>query len=212
MNNLERISEALQKGEAEKITELVRLALTEQRSPEEILDNGLIEGMNIIGVKFKEHEIFLPEVLMAARAMYAGLDVLNPLLAQTGVKKIGKVVLGTVKGDLHDIGKNLVKMMLEGTGFEVFDLGVDVSADKFIAAVREHQPDIVAMSALLTTTMVFMSEVINSLQSADLRKKVKVIIGGAPVTQHYADQIGADCYSPDAATAAEDAKRLIKCS
>ena len=145
MNNLERISEALQKGEAEKITELVRLALTEQRSPEEILDNGLIEGMNIIGVKFKEHEIFLPEVLMAARAMYAGLDVLNPLLAQTGVKKIGKVVLGTVKGDLHDIGKNLVKMMLEGTGFEVFDLGVDVSADKFIAAVREHQPDIVAM-------------------------------------------------------------------
>ena len=149
---------------------------------------------------------------MAAQAMYAGLDVLNPLLAQTGVKKIGKVVLGTVKGDLHDIGKNLVKMMLEGTGFEVFDLGVDVSADKFIAAVREHQPDIVGMSALLTTTMVFMSEVINSLQSADLRKKVKVIIGGAPVTQQYADQIGADCYSPDAATAAEDAKRLIKLS
>ncbi len=212
MNNLERISEALQKGEAEKVTELVKLVLTEQRTPQEILNNGLIEGMNIIGVKFKEHEIFLPEVLMAAQAMYAGLDVLNPLLAQTGVKKIGKVVLGTVKGDLHDIGKNLVKMMLEGTGFEVFDLGVDVSADKFIAAVREHQPDIVGMSALLTTTMVFMSEVIISLQSADLRKKVKVIIGGAPVTQQYADQIGADCYSPDAATAAEDAKRLIRLS
>ena len=212
MNRLECISEALQRGEAEKVTELVRLALAEQQSPKEILNNGLIEGMNVIGIKFKGHEIFLPEVLIAARAMYAGLDVLNPLLAQTGVKKIGKVILGTVKGDLHDIGKNLVKMMLEGAGFEVFDLGVDVSADKFITAVREHQPDIIGMSALLTTTMVFMPEVINSLQSADLRKKVKVIIGGAPVTQHYADQIGADGYSPDAATAVEDAKKLIKLS
>lgn len=210
MNRLKPISEALQKGEAEEVAELVKLALAEQQTPKEILDNGLIEGMNIIGIKFKEHEIFLPEVLIAARAMYAGMDLLNPLLAQTGISKIGKVVLGTVKGDLHDIGKNLVKMMLEGAGFEVIDLGVDVSSEKFVAAVEEHHPDILGMSALLTTTMVFMPEVVNSLQSTDLREKVKIMIGGAPITQHYADHIGADGYSPDAATAVEDAKKLLK--
>lgn len=210
MNNLKPISEALQRGEAEKVAELVQLALAEHQSPKEILDNGLIEGMNIIGIKFKEHEIFLPEVLIAARAMYAGMDLLNPLLAQTGVRKIGKVVLGTVKGDLHDIGKNLVKMMLEGAGFEVIDLGVDVSSEKFVAAVEEHHPDILGMSALLTTTMVFMPEVVNSLRSTDLGERVKIIIGGAPVTQHYADQIGADGYAPDAATAVEDVKELLK--
>ena len=209
MNHLKPISEALQKGEAEKVAELVKLALAEQQTPKEILDNGLIEGMNIIGIKFKEHEIFLPEVLIAARAMYAGMDLLNPLLAQTGISKIGKVVLGTVKGDLHDIGKNLVKMMLEGAGFEVIDLGVNVSTDKFISAVKEYNPDILGMSALLTTTMLNMAEVIKALQSANLRDKVKVMIGGAPITKEYAEQIGADGCSPDAATAVEDAKKFL---
>ncbi len=209
MLDLNEISEALQRGDAGKVEELVQQALTEQFSPRAILENGLIQGMNIIGVKFKNNEVYVPEVLIAARAMHAGMNVLKPKLVETGVKNIGKVVIGTVKGDLHDIGKNLVRMMLEGAGFEVIDLGVDVSADKFVSAVKEHQPDILGMSALLTTTMVNMVEVIKALQLADLRGKVKVMVGGAPVTQNYADQIGADGYSPDAASAAEDAKKFI---
>lgn len=209
MLDLNEISEALQRGDAGKVEELVRLALAEKLSPKEILENGLIKGMNIIGVKFKNNEVYVPEVLIAARAMHAGMDVLKPKLVETGVKNIGKVVIGTVKGDLHDIGKNLVKMMLEGAGFEVIDLGVDVSADKFVSAVKEHHPDILGMSALLTTTMVNMVDVIKSLQLSDLREKVKVMIGGAPITQNYAEQIGADGYSPDAASAAEDAKKFI---
>ena len=209
MLDLNEISEALQRGDAGKVEELVRLALAEKLSPKEILENGLIKGMNIIGVKFKNNEVYVPEVLIAARAMHAGMDVLKPKLVETGVKNIGKVVIGTVKGDLHDIGKNLVKMMLEGAGFEVIDLGVDVSADKFVSAVKEHHPDILGMSALLTTTMVNMVDVIKSLQLSDLREKIKVMIGGAPITQNYAEQIGADGYSPDAASAAEDAKKFI---
>ena len=209
MLDLNEISEALQRGDAGKVEKLVRLALAEKLSPKEILENGLIKGMNIIGVKFKNNEVYVPEVLIAARAMHAGMDVLKPKLVETGVKNIGKVVIGTVKGDLHDIGKNLVKMMLEGAGFEVIDLGVDVSADKFVSAVKEHHPDILGMSALLTTTMVNMVDVIKSLQLSDLREKVKVMIGGAPITQNYAEQIGADGYSPDAASAAEDAKKFI---
>lgn len=209
MLDLNEISEALQRGDAGKVEELVRLALAEKLSPKEILENSLIKGMNIIGVKFKNNEVYVPEVLIAARAMHAGMDVLKPKLVETGVKNIGKVVIGTVKGDLHDIGKNLVKMMLEGAGFEVIDLGVDVSADKFVSAVKEHHPDILGMSALLTTTMVNMVDVIKSLQLSDLREKIKVMIGGAPITQNYAEQIGADGYSPDAASAAEDAKKFI---
>ena len=209
MLDLNEISEALQRGDAGKVEKLVRLALAEKLSPKEILENGLIKGMNIIGVKFKNNEVYVPEVLIAARAMHAGMDVLKPKLVETGVKNIGKVVIGTVKGDLHDIGKNLVKMMLEGAGFEVIDLGVDVSADKFVSAVKEHHPDILGMSALLTTTMVNMVDVIKSLQLSDLREKIKVMIGGAPITQNYAEQIGADGYSPDAASAAEDAKKFI---
>ncbi|MDD3656539.1 MAG: corrinoid protein [Atribacterota bacterium] len=209
MLDLNEISEALQRGDAGKVEELVRLALAEKLSPKEILENGLIKGMNIIGVKFKNNEVYVPEVLIAARAMHAGMDVLKPKLVETGVKNIGKVVIGTVKGDLHDIGKNLVKMMLEGAGFEVIDLGVDVSADKFVSAVKEYKPNILGMSALLTTTMVNMVDVIKSLQLSDLREKVKVMIGGAPITQNYAEQIGADGYSPDAASAAEDAKKFI---
>lgn len=209
MVDLASIAEALQRGDAGKVEELIRLALEEELSPKEILENGLIKGMNVIGIKFKNNEIYVPEVLISARAMYAGMNILRPKLVETGVKNIGKVAIGTVRGDLHDIGKNLVKMMLEGAGFEVVDLGVDVSADKFVSAVKELQPDIVGMSALLTTTMVYMPEVIKSLEAAGLRDRVKVMIGGAPVTQNYAEQIGADGYSPDAASAAEDAKRFI---
>lgn len=203
------ISEALQIGDADSVREMVGTALIEGVSPKEILNNGLIDGMNIIGMKFKNNEVYVPEVLIAARAMHAGMDLLKPKLVEAGIKNIGKVVIGTVKGDLHDIGKNLVKMMLEGAGFEVIDLGVDVSAEKFVSAVIEYHPDIVGMSALLTTTMLNMNEVIQSLQSADLRENVRVMIGGAPVTQKYGEQIGADSYSPDAASAVETAKMFL---
>jgi 5-methyltetrahydrofolate--homocysteine methyltransferase len=209
MEDLDNISIALQKGDANKVAELVKQALEENIVPKEVLENGLIKGMGIIGDKFKKNEVYVPEVLIAARAMHSGMDVLRPKLVETGVKNIGKVVIGTVKGDLHDIGKNLVKMMLEGVGFEVIDLGADVSADNFVVAVKEHQPDIIGMSALLTTTMINMAEVIKELKVAGLRGKVKIMIGGAPVTQNYAEQIGADCYAPDAASAADSAKKFI---
>ena len=209
MVDFRSLCEALQRGDADTVEEMIKTALAEDISPKEILDNGLISGMNIIGMKFKNNEVYVPEVLLAARAMYAGMDLLKPKLVETGVKNIGKVVIGTVMGDLHDIGKNLVKMMLEGAGFEVVDLGVNVSPERFISAVKEHQPDILGMSALLTTTMLNMNEVIQSLLSADLREKVKIMIGGAPVTQKYAEQIGADRYSPDAASAVEDAKMFL---
>jgi len=209
MVNLDDISKALQRGDAEKVSELVSQALQEDIVPKKILQEGLIQGMSIIGEKFKRNEVYVPEVLIAARAMHAGMDVLKPKLTETGVKNIGKVVMGTVKGDLHDIGKNLVKMMLEGAGFEVIDLGVDVSEEKFVEAVKAHQPNIVGMSALLTTTMVNMPEVIKALEAAGLRDKVRVMVGGAPITQNYADQIGADGYSPDAASAVDKAKAFL---
>ena len=209
MVNLDVISEALQRGDAEKVEELVKKALEENLTPKKILEDGLIKGMDIIGKKFKKNEVYVPEVLIAARAMHAGMDVLKPKLIETGVKNIGTVAIGTVKGDLHDIGKNLVKMMLEGAGFEVIDLGVDVTTDKFVEAVKEHKPNIIGMSALLTTTMVNMPEVIEALEAAGLRDKVKIMIGGAPITQNYADQIGADGYSPDAASAVDNAKSFI---
>jgi len=209
MVDLNKVSEALQRGDAEKVAELVKQALEENLTPKKILEDGLIKGMSIIGGKFKRNEVYVPEVLIAARAMHAGMDILRPKLVETGVKNIGKVAIGTVKGDLHDIGKNLVKMMLEGGGFEVIDLGTDVSVDEFVGAVKEHQPNIIGMSALLTTTMVNMPEVIKALKAAGLRDKVKVMIGGAPITQNYADQIGADCYSPDAASAVDNAKSFI---
>jgi 5-methyltetrahydrofolate--homocysteine methyltransferase len=209
MVNLDVISEVLQRGDAEKVGELVKKALEENFAPKKILEDGLIKGMDIIGAKFKRNEVYVPEVLIAARAMRVGMEVLRPKLTETGVKSIGKVIIGTVKGDLHDIGKNLVKMMLEGAGFEVVDLGVDVSAEKFVEAIKEHQPNIIGMSALLTTTMVNMPEVIKALEVAGLKDKVKIMIGGAPITQNYADQIGADGYSPDAASAVDKAKTFI---
>jgi len=209
MVDLNNVSEALQRGDAEKVAELVKQALEENLLPKDILENGLIKGMEIIGVKFKKNEVYVPEVLIAARAMHTGMNILRPKLIETGVKNIGTIAIGTVKGDLHDIGKNLVKMMLEGAGFEVIDLGVDVTTDKFIEAVKEHKPNIIGMSALLTTTMVNMAEVIKALEAAGLRDKVKVMIGGAPITQNYADQIGADGYSPDAASAVDKAKTFV---
>ena len=209
MVDLNNVSEALQRGDAEKVAELVKQALEENLTPKKILEDGLIKGMGIIGGKFKRNEVYVPEVLIAARAMHAGMSVLRPKLVETGVKNIGKVAIGTVKGDLHDIGKNLVKMMLEGGGFEVIDLGTDVSVDKFVEVVKVDQPDIVGMSALLTTTMVNMPEVVKALEAAGLRDKVKIMIGGAPITQNYADQIGADAYSPDAASAVDNAKTFV---
>ena len=209
MIDLNDISEALQRGKADKVSELVKQALNENITPKEILEEGLIRGMSIIGEKFKKNEVYVPEVLIAARAMHAGMDILQPKLTETGVKNIGKVVMGTVQGDLHDIGKNLVEMMLEGAGFEVIDLGTDVSKEKFVEAVKEHQPNIMGMSALLTTTMVNMVDVIKALDVAGLRDKAKIMVGGAPINQNYASQIGADGYSPDATSAVEKAKTFL---
>ena len=209
MVNLNGVSEALQRGKADKVSELVGQALNEGATPKNILEEGLIYGMSIIGRKFKKNEVYVPEVLIAARAMHAGMDVLKPKLIETGVENIGKVVMGTVQGDLHDIGKNLVEMMLEGAGFEVIDLGTNISPDKFVEAVKEHKPNVIGMSALLTTTMVNMVEVIKALNVAGLRDKVKIMVGGAPITQNYADQIGADGYSPDASSAADKAKTFL---
>jgi 5-methyltetrahydrofolate--homocysteine methyltransferase len=206
---LENIAEALQKGKVKDVAQFVQEALDSGISAQDILDNGLLKGMGELGVRFKNNEVYVPEVLIAARALNKGTEVLKAKLLEEGVQSIGKVVISTVKGDLHDIGKNLVKMMLEGTGFEVIDLGVDVETEKIVAAVREYSPQILCLSALLTTTMSQQEVVIEALKEAGLRDKVKVMVGGAPVTQVYANQIGADAYTPDAATAAEVAKAFI---
>ncbi|WP_304942200.1 corrinoid protein [Vallitalea guaymasensis] len=205
---LQNISEKLQKGKMPEVVALTEQAVSEGLDASDIL-NGLLDGMGVIGEKFKRNEVFVPEVLIAARAMNAGLDVIKPLLEEQGVEPVGKVIIGTVKGDLHDIGKNLVRMMMVGAGLEVIDLGVDVSPEKYIAAVEENNPDIIAMSALLTTTMPNMKAVIDALEEKGLRNKVKVMIGGAPVTDNFAEEIGADRYTVDAASAAEVAKELI---
>ncbi|QUH28347.1 corrinoid protein [Vallitalea guaymasensis] len=205
---LQNISEKLQKGKMPEVVALTEQAVSEGLDPSDIL-NGLLDGMGVIGEKFKKNEVFVPEVLIAARAMNAGLDVIKPLLEEQGVEPVGKVIIGTVKGDLHDIGKNLVRMMMVGAGLEVIDLGVDVSPEKYIAAVEENNPDIIAMSALLTTTMPNMKAVIDALEEKGLRDKVKVMIGGAPVTDNFAQEIGADRYTVDAASAAEIAKELV---
>ena len=208
MEILDEISAKLQAGSAKKVRELVTEALAQNVNVEEIL-GSLIGGMSIIGVKFKNNEVYVPEVLIAARAMNAGLEIIKPILSETGVKPIGKVLIGTVSGDLHDIGKNLVKMMMVGAGLEVVDLGVDVSPEKFVQAVQEHSPEIVCMSALLTTTMPSMKISIEALSNAGVRDNIIIMIGGAPVTDNYAKEIGADIYTPDAATAAEKAKEAI---
>ncbi|MGQ9631349.1 MAG: corrinoid protein [bacterium] len=207
--DLKALSEFLISGNRAKVQELTQQAVNEGIPAKRILDEGLIAGMNVVGVRFKNNEIYVPEVLIAARAMQAALDIIEPILVKSGVEPVGKVAIGTVKGDLHDIGKNLVSMMLKGAGFQIIDLGTDVPPEKFISAIKENKAGIVGMSALLTTTMPSMKKTIDAIEEAGLRDKVKVMIGGAPVTQKYADEIGADGYAPDAASAVDKAKELL---
>ncbi|NLY29897.1 MAG: cobalamin-binding protein [Firmicutes bacterium] len=207
---LQELADALVAGNANKVKELTEKALADGMSAGQIIKEGLIPGMAVVGERFKKNEIYVPEVLIAARAMQAGLGIVKPLLTEAeAAERLGTVCIGTVKGDLHDIGKNLVAMMLEGAGFEVIDLGVDVAPEKFVEAVKEHNANYVALSALLTTTMVNMKETIQALTDAGLRDSVKVLVGGAPVTQAFADDIGADGYAPDSGTAVDVAKKLI---
>lgn len=202
---LEEISTFLQNGRTPKVKELVQKAIDEGVEPAKILNEGLLSGMDVVGEKFKNNEVFVPEVLIAARAMNAGVAILKPYLVSAGVESKGTAVIGTVKGDLHDIGKNLVKMMLEGKGLNVIDLGVDVSAEQYYNAAMENNAQIVCCSALLTTTMSEMKNVVDYFTEKGQRDKVKIMVGGAPVTQSFCDSIGADCYTPDAASAADAA-------
>ena len=203
------IAECLVQGQAPKVKELTEAAIREGVSLHRILNGGLVAGMAVIGERFKKEEIYLPEVLFAARAMKAGMDVLEPLLAAAGVKPVAKMVLGTVKGDIHDIGKNLVGVMMRGAGFEVIDIGIDAPPDKFVAAVRQHRARLVGMSALTGMTMPAMKTTVEAFDAAGLRGQVKIMVGGAIVTQTYADSIGADGYAPDAALAVDKAKQLL---
>jgi 5-methyltetrahydrofolate--homocysteine methyltransferase len=209
MTIFEKTADEVQKGNSETVEELVKEALSEGFPAERILNEGLVEGMNIVSEKFKNNECFIPEVLVSAKAMTVGLEILKPRLAETNVKSRGKVVIGTIQGDLHDIGKNIVAMLLQGAGFEVVDLGADVPIEKFVESAKNEKADIVGISALLITTMVNMKAVIEGLKDAGLRGNVKVIIGGAPVTQDYANRIEADGYSPDAASGVDIAKSLM---
>jgi 5-methyltetrahydrofolate--homocysteine methyltransferase len=210
MDLLTQLSESLKAGEEEKAGELTRQAIREGLPPREILERGLIAGMTAVGEQFKAHEIFLPEVLLAAKAMTAGTNELKPLLLKEGIPTLGKVVLGTVQGDLHDIGKNLVGIMLRGAGFEVIDLGKDVSPQKFVEAAKKEGAGVIGMSALLTTTMPAMRSTVALLKEQGLAGKVKTIIGGAPVTAEYAREIGADAQGYDGTSAVEEMKRLIR--
>jgi len=210
MVELGEIAEKIIAGKADEVRSLVKEAIDEGQDVSKILNEGLVAGMSVVGEKFKKNEFYVPEVLIAARAMKAGMQLLNPILLEKNIKGVGTMVLGTVRGDLHDIGKNLVGMMLEGAGFEVIDLGVDVAAEKFIQAAKEKNANLVGLSALLTTTMLAMKDVTQAVEKEGLKGKVKVMIGGAPITQDYADEIGADGYAPDAASAVDTAKELLK--
>ena len=205
----ENISEMLQKGKRKDVAALVTQALEEGCAPADILNQGLVAGMNVIGEKFHNNEVFVPEVLVAARAMNEGLKILKPALTKEGVEPLGKCVICTVRGDMHDIGKNLVRMMLEGQGIECIDLGTDVAPEQIVAAVKESGAQLVCLSALLTTTMGSQKDTIDALKAAGIRDSVKVMVGGAPVTQAYADEIGADCYTLDAAAAAQAARAFL---
>jgi 5-methyltetrahydrofolate--homocysteine methyltransferase len=206
---MQALAQAIINGKAPDAKSLTEAALAEGLGPGEILNNGLVAGMNVVGTKFKNNEFYVPEVLIAARAMKMAMEVLRPQLVSSGVEPKGKVAIGTVRGDLHDIGKNLVAMMLEGAGFEIMDLGVDVKPEQFVEAVKAGA-DVVALSALLTTTMPAMKETIEALKTGGVREKACVMIGGAPVTQNYCDEIAADGYAPDAASAVDTAKQLLK--
>ena len=208
MELLDNIAKNLEVGEDEKVLELTKAAIRQKLPPQEILDKGLIEGMNVVGERFKNHDIFLPEVLLAARAMYAGMDELKPLLIAEGIPAIGKVVIGSVQGDLHDIGKNLVGIMLKGAGFEVIDLGNDVAPETFIDTADKENACVIGMSALLTTTMSVMKQVVDLLEGRGLQGKVKTIVGGAPVSADFAKEIGADAHGFDGINAVEQIKRL----
>lgn len=208
MDVLKQISEFIQNGDDEKVFELTRQAIAQNISPKDILDNGLIAGMNIVGEQFGKHEIFLPEVLLAAKAMYAGMELLKPLLIKDEIPTMGKIVIGTVHGDLHDLGKNLVGIMLKGAGFEVIDLGKDVPAEKFVETAEKEDAKIIGMSALLTTTMPMMKRVTDLLKERGLDGAIKTIIGGAPVSEEFAREIGADVYAYDAAKAVDCVKQL----
>lgn len=209
MEILNEISKQLQLGDDEKVFELTKQAIEQKIDPKSILDDGLISGMNVIGEQFRNHEIFLPEVLLAAKAMYAGMDQLKPLFVKDGIPARGKVVIGTVKGDLHDLGKNLVGILLKGAGFEVIDLGKDVPPEAFIDTAVKEDAKLIGMSALLTTTMPMMKTVIDLLRERNLNGKIKTIIGGAPITEAYAQEIGADAYGFDAAKSVECVNNLL---
>lgn len=206
---LEQIAESLIKGQAPAVKELTQKAVDDGMSVEEILNDGLVAGMSVIGDRFKRNEVYIPEVLIAARAMNAGMEIIKPLLKESGVKAKGTVCCATVKGDLHDIGKNLVCMMLEGAGYEVVDLGVNCEPEKFVKAAQDSNADAIGMSALLTTTMTNMKATIDAFQEAGLRDKIKIMVGGAPLTQNFADEIGADGYAPDAASAVDLLNALL---
>jgi 5-methyltetrahydrofolate--homocysteine methyltransferase len=206
---LEQISTTVIEGELDEIEDLTEDALDDGISAEDILNKGLMSGMDYVGVEFKAGNMFVPEVLRSAKTMQISMGILKPLLAESGVPMVGRVLLGTVKGDLHDIGKNLVGMMCEGAGFEVEDIGKDIAPEAFVEAVKKFEPDVLGMSALLTTTMRTMESTIKVLEEAGVRDKVKIMIGGAPVTQAFSDQIGADGYASNAAAAAELAKKLV---
>ena len=208
MADLQALADALIRGDRDTTAQLTKAAIDDGTPPGEILNKGLIAGMAVVGERFKNNEFYVPEVLIAARAMHAGMDLLKPLIAESDIQPAGRAAIGTVKGDLHDIGKNLVGMMLEGNGFEVNDLGVDVTPEKFMEAV-DSGSNIICLSALLTTTMPSMADTIKAFVEAGKRDKVKFLIGGAPVTQNYADEIGADGYAPDAASAVDKAKELL---
>jgi len=205
----EQMQKDLYEGKFDEVESATKTALEEGIAAQEILNDGLIAGMNIVGRDFKAGDLFIPEVLMCARAMHAGLDVLRPLLAESGAASMGKIILGTVAGDLHDIGKNLVSMLLQGAGYDIIDLGTDVKPEQFVVAVRDEGADLIGMSAMLTTTMPSMKSTINALIEAGIRDKVKVIVGGAPVTSKFAEEIGADSYAPDAGTAVDTARQLL---
>jgi 5-methyltetrahydrofolate--homocysteine methyltransferase len=205
----ERLSTAVLEGDADKAHKLVERGLKQGLSPKEILDNGLIVGMDEVGARFKRGDMFVPEVLMSADSMASGMEILRPLLVESGAEMLGKIVMGTVKGDLHDIGKNLVSMLCEGAGFEIINIGFNAEPEKFIAAIKEHQPQIIGMSAMLTTTMRAMGQTIKAIEEAGLRDQVKVMVGGAPVDKEFADAIGADGYGSNAPSGADVAKQLV---
>ncbi|MEK7756611.1 MAG: corrinoid protein [Planctomycetota bacterium] len=209
MELLKRIAEGVLGGDEEQVAQLTAQAIAQSTSAKRILDDGLIAGMNVVGRQFKEHEIFLPDVLLAAKAMYAGMDLLKPLLLRDGIPSLGKVVLGTIQGDLHDIGKNLVGIMLKGAGFEIIDLGNDVAPERFVETAKAQGAKVIGMSALLTTTMVKMRDVIELLAERQLGGRIKTIVGGAPVSEAYAREIGADAHGFDAASAVERVKALV---